>query len=183
MKSLTLFFTLLTTVTLMSHAQTTTFKEISVDEFDDYRAFADSPTPYLTGRGVKSDSLSISNQVFDYYQAGDQYYAIESWADYFYWLSKKYTYLFNKPEIFEHFYKMKDNVQMIKYLSFNYSVWHFPSTIKILPHDGLSSYENRFSNLYHIIKCEDDREYMEDQLAFKKKKFESQNQTLSMLKH
>ncbi|MBD0403799.1 hypothetical protein [Flammeovirga sp. EKP202] len=172
MKSLTLIIALLYFTNLVAHAQRTSYKEITVDQFDDYEAFVNSPPPHITGKGIKSDSLSYSNLVYEYYEAEDQYYAIESWADYYYWLSKKYTYLFNKPEIFEHFYQMKDNVQMIKYLSFNYSVWHFPSSIKIKPHEALATHENRLSISYHIIKSEDDIEYMEDQLKLKKEKFQ-----------
>lgn len=156
-----------------SFGQTEVFKEISVDEFDDYDAFVDSPPPYITGKGEKSDSLSYSNLIYEYYEVENQYYEIESWADYYYWLSKKYTYLFNKPEIFEHFYEMKDNVQMIKYLSFNYSVWHFPSSIKIKPHEELASHENRFSISNHIIKSQDDIDYMKGQLRLKKQRHET----------
>ncbi|MBB6459525.1 hypothetical protein [Flammeovirga kamogawensis] len=148
---------------------------ITVNEFSSYSAFSSSPPPHITGHGVKSDSLSRSNLVFDYYEADNEYYAIESWADYYYWLSKKYKVLFSKPEMFEHFYKAKDNISMIKYLSYNFSVWHFPSAIRIEPHIELSDSENRFSLSNHIIKNETDLEYMLKQIEAKQEKYASKD--------
>ncbi|NLR89932.1 MULTISPECIES: hypothetical protein [Flammeovirga] len=150
------------------YSQDLEYVEIQANEFSSYNAFSKSPPPHITGRGIKSDSLSQSNLVFDYYVSGEEYYPIESWADYYYWMSKEFAYLFNKPEIFEHFYKLKDDVQMIKYLSINFSVWHFPSTIKIKPHVELNDYQNRFSITNHIVKSESDKKYMLNQMATKR---------------
>ncbi|OHX67928.1 hypothetical protein [Flammeovirga pacifica] len=152
-----------------THAQNFQIIEIDVNDFNSYEAFSKSASPHIIGRGPLSDSLSNSNMVFDYYKAGNEYYPIESWADYFYWMSKEYAYLFNKPEIFEHFYEMKDNVQMIKYLSLNFSIWHFPSTIKIKPHKELPRSHNRFSNVYHIVANKKDKDYMINQIEYKEK--------------
>ncbi|ANQ51256.1 hypothetical protein KMW28_16865 [Flammeovirga yaeyamensis] len=169
MRLLSSLLLLMATVTTIYAQEKYDLVEIDVKEFGSYEAFSKSASPHITGRGPLSDSLSHSNMVFDYYEAKGKYYPIESWADYFYWMSKKYAFLFNQPDVFEHFYEQKDNVQMIKYLSINFSVWHFPSTIRIKPHSELPSHMNRFSNLFHLVANEKDKDYMINQIDYKKK--------------
>lgn len=95
--------------------------------------FRYSPSPLITGYGEKSDSLkAVHGSTF--YELENEYVAIESWADYYYWFTKKYDVLFRQPaSVYETYYFLNDLNGMIKFVFFNenYKGDYFPSAIRI----------------------------------------------------
>jgi hypothetical protein len=81
--------------------------------------FAQSPKPPYTGYGELSDSLSKIFQGKTFYAIGDDYYQIETWADYYYWLTKKHPHKFLRPELYEFYYLSGNDEKMISYLQTN----------------------------------------------------------------
>jgi hypothetical protein len=91
-----------------------------------------SPSPIIKGYGYYSDSLS---SVFDgkrYYEYNDEYYSIESWADYYYWYTKAYWYNFEDPDLYEFYYLTKNDYGMASYIaSKKYQGKYYPSLITL----------------------------------------------------
>jgi hypothetical protein len=78
--------------------------------------FAQSSKPLLTGYGEFSDSLSKIYQGKTFFAHGDNYYLIETWADYYFWLTKKYSHKFKNPELYEYYYISGNDERMVSYL-------------------------------------------------------------------
>ncbi len=91
-----------------------------------------SPSPIIKGYGFYSDSLS---EIFDgktFYEHNDEYYCIESWADYYYWFTQKYSCKFSNPELYEYYYWIEDNFGMTSYIaSYKYLEEYYPSLVKL----------------------------------------------------
>ncbi len=105
-----------------------------------------SPSPVITGYGFYSDSLS---EVFDdktFYEYNNEYYCIESWADYYYWFTQRFSYQFSDPQLYEYYYWVKDDYGMASYIaSYKYLGKYYPSLIK-LNFGDLSVKNNRLIN-------------------------------------
>lgn len=94
-------------------------------------AFMLSPQPLITGYGPYSDSLSDANNGRIYYVYEDEYYPIQNWADYYYWYTKKYWYLFESPLLYEYYYITGNDLEMAKYIAGYYHGRYYPSTIVV----------------------------------------------------
>lgn len=101
-------------------------------QWSDPGAFVLSRSPLITGYGTYSDSLSNLYRGKTFYEYNDEYYIIESWADYYYWFTKKYSYMFKNPELYEIYYLSSNNFGMASYIaSQNFLGKKYPSLIKI----------------------------------------------------
>lgn len=91
-----------------------------------------SPSPIITGYGIYSDSLSKAFDGKTFYEHNNDYYCIESWADYYYWFTQEYSYKFNDAELYEYYYWIKDDYGMTSYIaSYKYLGKYYPSLIKL----------------------------------------------------
>ena len=94
-------------------------------------AFMLSPQPLITGYGPYSDSLSDADNGRIYYVYEDEYYPIQNWADYYYWYTKKYWYLFESPLLYEYYYLTGNDLEMAKYIACYYYGRYYPSMIVV----------------------------------------------------
>jgi len=114
-------------------------------------SFNVSPSPWITGYGVLSDSLS-SIYGGKFYEYNGEYYPINSWADYYNWYVKKFWYYFNDPGLYEYFYLIGDDFGMAQYIcGANYYGWKYPSRIAVT-FPGRDVYINNLSR-YRIRRC------------------------------
>lgn len=112
MKKLTIIILFL--VAFSSNAQDL----LSIQNWSDSIAFRWSH-PTIRGYSALSDSLAdaIPGNAEFYYHDGS-YYAITSWADYYYWFTKAYWYRFDQPVAeYEVFYVLGDNFMMVDWLA------------------------------------------------------------------
>ncbi len=123
---------------------------ITYHQWSDHNAFILSKSPIITGYGIYSDSLSKIYQGKTFYEYNGEYYAIESWADYYYWFTKKYAFMFKNPELYELYYLSNNDYSMASYIaSENFLGERYPSLIRI---DFLDSKveSNRLSDDKHL---------------------------------
>jgi hypothetical protein len=91
-----------------------------------------SPSPYITGYGYHSDSLSKAFNGTTFYVYNEEYYPIKSWADYYLWYVNKYWYKFHDSELYEYYYHIKDDFGMASYIAGrSYQGRYYPSRICI----------------------------------------------------
>lgn len=129
-------FLLLVIFSSISHGQpglTQGNYSISYKDWSNPLVFRHSPEPLITGYGTLSDSLEkVHGSIF--YELDGEYLAIESWADYYYWFTKKYDVLFRKTSAFySTYYFLNDEMGMIHFVFFNqnYKGDYFPSLLRI----------------------------------------------------
>ena len=123
-------------------------KPNSIDYYDwsSPETFKLSPSPIIKGYGYYSDSLSKIYDGKTFYVHNDEYYCIESWADYYYWFTQEYRHLFNDPQIYEYYYFANDDYGMASYIASNkYLGDYYPSSVKINFPDQAIEY-NRLEN-------------------------------------
>ncbi|MEQ6167108.1 MULTISPECIES: hypothetical protein [unclassified Ekhidna] len=104
---------------------------ISVNQWSDPITFEVSKTPLVKEYGSLSDSLKGEFGVDFYFNSiENRYYAVESWADYYYWFTHLYPYLFRESILlYDHFYQSGDNAGMASFiLSDNYLLDYYPSS-------------------------------------------------------
>ena len=107
-------------------------KTIPYYDWSNPSAFKMGPSPKLTGYGYYSDSLSNVYDGTTFYVYDNEYYAIDSWADYYLWYTKKYSHLFTEPALYEYYYSAKDDYNMASYIaSDNYKGTYYPANIMI----------------------------------------------------
>ena len=78
-------------------------------------------SPIDTGYGFYSDSLSKAHGDSTFYVYNDEYYPIETWADYYRWYINKYWYNFTDPTLYEYYYIIKDDYGMASYIANNFN--------------------------------------------------------------
>lgn len=89
-----------------------------------------SPSPVINGYGVYSDSLSKAYNGKTFYEYNNEYYCIESWADYYYWFTQAFRYKFEDPQLYEYYYFSNDDYGMASYIASNkYLGKYYPSNI------------------------------------------------------
>jgi hypothetical protein len=146
--------------------QTTT----SVDYFNwsNPETFKLSPSPIIKGYGYYSDSLS---QVFngkEFYVHNNEYYCIESWADYYYWFTQEYRHLFEDPQIYEYYYFAGDDYGMASYIASNkYQGDFYPSSITLSFADRTSE-NNRLASNRSIPSNDKEIESLNKEIESKK---------------
>jgi len=91
-----------------------------------------SPTPVITGYGYYSDSLSKVNDGKTFFEHNEEYYLIESWADYYYWYVNKFSYQFDDPDLYKYYYWINDDYGMVSYIvGDKYKAEYYPSLITV----------------------------------------------------
>lgn len=135
---------------------------INYFKWSDPTTFKLSPSPYIKGYGHYSDSLSNIFDDKDFYEFNNEYYCIESWADYYYWYTKKYWHQFDNPAVYEYYYWTKNDLGMASYIaSYNYHGKYYPSSIKLIFKDVAIT--NRLSSNIYIAKNENQITQLKDQ--------------------
>jgi len=125
MKNITLL-TLLMAVTLSIFSQC----NIAYYNWSDPMTFQLSPRPTITGYGYYSDSLSKMFDGKTFYVHNNEYFPIESWADYYFWFTKAYYFKFEDPQLYEFYYWAGDDHGMASYIASNkYREKYYPSSI------------------------------------------------------
>ncbi|MCB2194768.1 MAG: hypothetical protein KQH79_02855 [Bacteroidetes bacterium] len=142
----------------------------SVDYFNwsNPETFKVSPSPIIKGYGYYSDSLS---QVFngkEFYVHNNEYYCIESWADYYYWFTQEYRHLFEDPQIYEYYYFAGDDYGMASYIASNkYQGDFYPSSIT-LSFKERTAETNRLASASYIPSNDKDMEVLNKELETKR---------------
>lgn len=158
-----ILFTMLLLASSAVFSQSTT---INYANWSDPNTFKGSPSPLIKGYGYYSDSLS---KVFDskiFYEYNNEYYCIESWADYYYWFIKKYRHMFEEPQLYEYYYLCNNNFGMASYIaSSKYLGKYYPSSIQV-KFDNLLVEDNRLNTDKYFTEISD-------------KKFEDLNKQLN----
>ena len=125
-----LIFTLLVlSITFFVSAQTK--NEVPYFKWSNPITYQVSPSPIVTGYGKYSDKLSKENDGKIFYEYDGEYYLIETWADYYYWYTKKYWFNFNKPQVYEFFYYTKNDFEMANYVASNFIGEYYPTKITV----------------------------------------------------
>lgn len=133
-----------------------TITKVDYFKWSDPITFKLSPSPHITGYGYYSDSLSNVFENKDFYEYNNEYFCIESWADYYYWYTKKYWHLFENPAVYEYYYWTKNDLGMASYIaSYNYKGEYYPSSIKLVFKN--KEIENRLATNKYIAT--NDREF------------------------
>lgn len=131
-------------------ARSQPLKTVAYYDWSSSTTFQLSSSPLVKGFGYYSDSLSKAYDGKTFYEYNSEYYLIESWADYYYWYTKKYWYKFKEPQLYEYYYLAKDNLGMASYIAGNYyQEYYYPSLIYI-DFGKLSVKENRLSNTRYL---------------------------------
>lgn len=95
--------------------------------WSDPKVYQLSPEPVINEYGVYSDSLSKVYDGKTFYEHDSIYYAIESWADYYYWFTQRYWYNFtDQVALYELYYYSKDDYHMIEFIANNYTGKYLP---------------------------------------------------------
>lgn len=144
MKKFTLFLAIiLASGLLVAQNDATTIDQY---KWDDPMIFQANP-PLITGYGEFSDSLSNEFDGYKFYECNGTYYAINNLADYYYWFVNKYSWKFNKPEIYEYYYLTGNNQEMMKYIySERYSGKYYPVNIRVEVEGSMEYINNRIKD-------------------------------------
>ncbi len=139
-------------------------------KWSDPSMFTLSPSPIIKGYGYFSDSLSKANNDKIFYVHNNEYYCIESWADYYYWFTLEYKHLFEDPQLYAYYYWSNDNFGMASYIASNkYLGKYYPSSIQI--NFGNQPVENNRLGSSKFIAEKDNMKIEEV-----KKQFQTQNE-------
>lgn len=124
---------------------------ISYIDWSNPIVFNTSKSPRVKGYGYFSDSLSNVFNGVAFYEYNNDYYPIESWADYYYWFTKKYSHLFSDPQVYEYYYITGDDFGMASYItSSKYLGKYYPSSFVVNFEDKVVA-ENRLTSKQYII--------------------------------
>ena len=111
---------------IFSYTQTN--EGISYQNWSNKAVFEAGKTPNITGYGTKSKELKVKFGS-TYFVSNGEYYEINTAADYYYWFTNEYGYLFDQPDMYEFFYLTKNNIEMVRYLADHYNRERYPLEI------------------------------------------------------
>lgn len=97
-------------------------RPMKVGWFDwyDSAAFYQGPEPLVTGYGYYSDSLSLHYDRIMFEHEG-MYYPINCLADYYFWFTRKYEFLFRHDiSVYEDYYYSGDSYRLAEYVKKSY---------------------------------------------------------------
>jgi len=95
--------------------------EIPYYNWNNPTTFKTSKRPSVTGYGFYSDSLSKAHNDSTFYVCNNEYYPIETWADYYRWYINKNKHNFIDYTLYEYYYIIKDDYGMANYIANNIS--------------------------------------------------------------
>lgn len=112
---------------------TISYRSLTVADWSNPNAFLFGPTPLIKGYGELSDSLKMMHDGGTFYEINDTYYSINTWADYYYWFTQRYWFMFRRPVLeYEFYYLTNNTIEMIKYIaSPNYEGKIYPTTFTL----------------------------------------------------
>ncbi|OFX20911.1 MAG: hypothetical protein A2041_05495 [Bacteroidetes bacterium GWA2_31_9b] len=163
-KNLLLTLLLIASLSLFSQSIT----KIDYFNWSNPNTFNTSPGPSIKGYGFYSDSLSQANDGKIFYEFNNEYYCIESWADYYYWFTKAYKNMFEEPQLYEYYYWVNDDYGMASYIASNkYLGKYYPSSIQVNL-KGLTTEDNRLNSNKYIPENENKINELNNQILTKK---------------
>ena len=151
---------------------------INYSQWSDPQTFQLSPSPKITGYGYFSDSLS---KVYDnkaFYEYDNKYYCIESWADYYFWFTEKYSHLFEDPGAYGYYYWTNNDLGMASYIASNKYLGEFYPSLFQIDFEGNVIEKNRLANDQYLPKKEKSVEKLEKQAQDVNNKTTSKEGTL-----
>jgi len=157
----TLLLTLLGIFSLGAFCQE--ISTLNYSKWSDPDTYKLSPSPSIKGYGFYSDSLSEAFDGKTFFEYNNEFYCIESWADYYYWFTKQYNHIFEDPQLYEYYYLSNDDYGMASYIASNkYLGKYYPSSINLNFDNHIS--ENRLSNDSFIARSEKEIEVLRRKL-------------------
>lgn len=112
-------------------------------------AYQTSPAPLYKGYGPLSDSLAQVYPGKEFYELNDSTYVqIESWADYYYWFTQEYYYLFEVPSLYAYYYFNEDDYGMASYIAGNYQGRYYPTRFLVRFNDRTVPVNRMKNNRY-----------------------------------
>lgn len=90
-----------------------------------------SPRPIIRGNTYTSDSIAEVLDFQEVYEHNGEFYPINSWADYYFWYTTKYSFNFDSPDLYEYYYYTKNDYNMVKYLVSNFTGSYYPARISV----------------------------------------------------
>jgi hypothetical protein len=161
-----------TTRTANSKNNSLEYRTIQWYNWSDSSAFLYGPSPTLTGYGELSDSLESVYNV-DFYEFENEYYAIASWADYYYWFTKKHYYLFRKPIVeYEYYYVTGNDYEMAKFIAGdNFTGKYYPTTFTLNFSDP--SIDNKLTDYSRVASNQKEVNKMQRDLIAKKQIYDN----------
>jgi len=105
--------------------------KVSYVKWSNPMVFRSSPSPVVTGNGALSDSLLAVFDVQSVYEYNNEYFLINSWADYYEWYTSKFWFQFEMPELYHAYYNAGDDFGMANFIVQNFKGRYYPSEIMI----------------------------------------------------
>jgi len=150
---------------------------INYSQWSDPNTFQLSPNPTITGYGYYSDSLSVVYDNKTFYEYNNQYYCIESWADYYFWFTEKYSHLFEDPGVYGLYYHTNNDLGMASYIASNKYLGEFYPSLFQLDFDDNKLEKNRLANDQYLATKKTSIEKLEGQIKEKDKSVYSKKET------
>lgn len=106
-------------------------KKIPLNKWYDSTTFVRA-TPLVVGFGERSDELSKKHGGMLIFEFNDEYYGINCLADYYFWFTKKYEFLFRKDiSIYQKYYEARNPYGMASFIKHNYKGKMLPVKFRI----------------------------------------------------
>ncbi|MEP5611291.1 MAG: hypothetical protein ABJP45_03535 [Cyclobacteriaceae bacterium] len=113
-------------------------QKVKWNDWYDSVAFAQGPQPLIKGIGRLSDSLSIANDGKTIYENEGKYYLINNLADYYFWFTRKYEFLFRTEiSIYEDLYYAGKSYKLAQYIHRNYKGKKLPIKFRFPHHSHI----------------------------------------------
>ncbi len=127
-------------------------KAVMWDQWYDSTAFFRGYPPLVEGYGKLSDSLSLVHDGMTIYENEGQYYRINCLADYYFWFTRKFPFLF-KDDIahYEQLYFAGNSFQVARFIKENYKGRKFPVKFRF------TSYYSSVGTVPSVARAEPDR--------------------------
>lgn len=103
---------------------------VSYVDWDNEVIYELSQRPLIIGVGKYTPEL-YKQTGKTFYEYNDNYFQINSWADYYNWYTQKYWFQFRNPTDYQNYYNAKDNYQMAKFVATNYLENVYPTRFQI----------------------------------------------------
>lgn len=162
------FFSILFVLSLASNAQ----KEKPLAlwyEWNDSTAFAMGPKPILENYGPLSDSLSKEYHNKKVLIANNQYYIVNTLADYYLWFIDRYPDLFKgSVDDYYDFYEIQNSLGLCDFVGKNYKGKHFPIPFNQDYEEYVQSDSEPTTNNYDKEKLDAQRRWQQDEVNLKK---------------
>ena len=111
-------------------------RKVIWNDWYDSTAYVNGPQPLITGFGKLSDSLSLIHNVITVFEYQGKYYLINNLADYYFWFTRKYEFLFRKDiSIYEEIYFSGESYYAARYIHKNYKGKKLPVKFRF-PHNS-----------------------------------------------